>query len=551
MYKKSADLDECTQAKRVAAKLRNLRSLITHAREIEQDTEVIARILKEQSVDTQAYLINESLEVNLTHIREILAGSNDFHIRQFVITPLNCKAALIYLEGMTDEEMINTHVIEKLTLPPVTGMTVSAQQDNPLEYLKDTLLTAASITEAADMDVAVKRLISGDTMLMVDGVASVIIVASRKMEFRAISEPETESNIHAPRDSFTESLRVNITLLRRRLKNPNLVVKRANIGIRSETDVAIIYYRGIVNLKLVHEVEQRLKKINIDAVLGTGIIRGLIEDHPYSPFPTMLTTERPDKFAAGLVEGKVGIIIDGAPFCLLAPVTLVDFLQTSDDYNEKWMAGTVFRLLRYISAFLSIATPAIYVAITTFHPGLIPTPLAITIAVSRLGIPFPALVEALLMEVLLEILQEAGIRLPKTIGPAVSIVGGLVIGEATVRAGLISAPMVIITAVTAIASFNIANYRLNLVMRLLRIPLMILGSIFGMFGVMVGLLAIAIHLSTLESFGEPYLAPLVPKNVKNLTDLKDSVIVAPPFLMKERPAYLEPEDSKRQDGDTA
>lgn len=546
MPKKPSCSDRCAKEERLSAKLRNLKSLITHAKEIEQDTEDIARSLKEQYVDTQVYPIDASLDVNLAHIQEILADSNDFDIREFTITSLNRKAAVIFLEGMSDQEIINTHIIEKLTLPPLTGVLISPPQDKVIEHLKNTLLTAASINEITKMDQAVKRLISGDTMLMVDGVASVIIITTRKMEFRAIAEPNSESNIRGSRDGFTEDLRVNITLIRRRLKNPNLVVKRINIGVRSETDVAVVYYRGIINLKLVYEVERRLKKISIDALLGTGIIQGMIEDHPYSPFPTMLVTERPDKFSSALVEGKVGIIVDGTPFALIAPCTLADLFPISDDYNEKWLSGTFYRLIRYITALFGMITPALYVAVTTFHPGLIPTPLAITIAVSRLGIPFPALLEALIMEFLLEVLQEAGVRLPKNIGPAVSIVGGLVIGDAAVRAGLVSSPIVIITAFTAIASFNIANYRLNLIVRLLRIPFMLLGASFGMFGVMIGLLAVFIHLSILESFGEPYLAPLIPRNLAQLTDLKDTVVVAPPSLMDERPAYLEPEDSRRQ-----
>jgi hypothetical protein len=546
--RKTANSDKCIEAQEIAEKLRNLNSSITHAKEIEQDLEVITRSLKEREVDCKAYPINESMEVNITHVREILSDSNDFHIREFSIFLLNRKASIVFLKNMTDEEMINNYVIEKLALPPV-GMTSSPPQDEPLEYLKNTLLTAASITEITDMDGAVRRLLSGDTMLIVDGVAAIIMVTSVKMKYRAISEPETEANIHAARDGFTEGLQVNVTLIRRRLKNPNLIVKIISLGVRSETDIAIVYYRGIVNPKLVYEVEQRLKKINIDATLSTGTIQGIIEDHPYSPFPTLLTTERPDKFAASLVEGKVGIVIDGTPFCLLAPAILSDFFQAGDDYNEKWLAATVFRVLRYVAAVFAMVTPALFIAITTFHPGLIPAPLAITIAVSRLGIPFPVFVEALIMEFLLEVLQEAGVRLPKTIGPAVSIVGGLVIGEATVRAGFVSAPIVIVTAFTAIASFNIANYRLNLVVRLLRIPLMVLGASFGMFGVMVGLLTIAIHLSTLESFGIPYLSTLLPKSTKHITDLKDAVLVVPPFMMKERPVYLEPEDGRRQGGE--
>lgn len=534
----------CAAENHIAAQLKRLKSLITHSRNIEEDAEALVRSLGEQYIDPGFYPVDSVLAVNLQHFREMLADNYGFHFREFFITSLGREAAVIFLEGMANEELINTHIIERLTAFPLAGS--SPLQHGVVACLKNTLVTAASLTEVSQMDQAVKLLLTGDTILLVDGVAALIVVASRKLKTRAITEPEAESNIRAPREGFVEELQTNLSLLRRRLKNPNLIVKTFAIGRRSNTAVAVVYFRGITDLRLVCEVERRLKRISIDAPTSSGLIENIMEDHPYSPFSTMLATERPDKVAAALVEGKVAIIMEGFTFVLVAPATFGDFFQSSDDYNEKWLAASLFRFLRYLSALFSIITPALYVAVTTFHPGMIPTPLTITIGNARLGIPFPAFIEALLMEALLEVLQEAGVRLPKSIGPAVSIVGGLVIGEATVRAGLVSAPIVIVTAFTAIASFNIANYRINLIVRLLRLPFLILGASFGMFGIMVGLIAVAMHLSHMESFGVPYLASLTPKNAAQLDDLTDTVIVAPAAMMDERPAYLSPEDVTRQ-----
>lgn len=497
-----------------------------------------------QYVNPQSYKIDINLKSNISHLQEIFADSNDVHIREFLITPLNIRATLVFVESMADQVIINEHILEKLTLSPVSGCANSERECNVLRYLQDTLLTAASVTEVVKFEDFVKRVLSGDTALFVDGIATVLVVATRKVESRAISEPESEKDIRAPRDGFTEELSVNITLLRRRLINPNLVVKKLVVGVRSDTAVAVVYFRGIVDPELVNEVEKRLQDLKIDtAAIG---IQGLIEDHPYSPFPTMLATERPDKFVAALADGKVGIVVDGTPFCLVVPTTLSDFFQAGDDYSEKWLSAAIIRFTRYVAAFMTLTMPAIYIAITSFHPAFLPTPLTLTLAEAREGVPFPAVVESLLMISMLEIMQEANIRIPKSIGPAVSIVGGLVLGDAAVKAGLVSPAMVIVTSITAISSFNVVNYRMNLPLRLLRVPLMAIATVFGMYGVVMGLLAIITHLSILESFGEPYLAPFVPKNCANLKDLKDTVFVAPPASMKQRPAYLEPQDKRRQ-----
>jgi len=529
------------------AKLRELKSSIAHARQVESDMEAITRSLKERSMDPGIYQLTDSLDTNVAHLEEIFADSNDIHIRELFIMPLKRKAVIVFVESMTDQAIINGHIMQKLSMPPTTVLSNPIPQPT-YEYLKNTLLTAASVTAAYEMDAATKRVLSGDTALFVDGLSTVLIIATRKVDSRAVSDPQVESDITGPRDGFTEELRVNITLVRRRIKNPNLVVKRVTIGQRSETDVGIIYFRGIVNMKLVQEVEQRLKDLNIDDPNVSGM-KGLLTDHPFSPFPTILTTERPDKFTAALLMGKVGIIVDGTPYCLIIPAMFSDFFQANDDYSENWLIGTLTRISRYINAFLGLSFPALYVAIISFHPAFLPTPLALLIGTTREGLPFPTFIETLIMVIILEIMQEAGIRLPKNVGSAVSIVGGLVIGDAAVRAGLVSPPIVIVTSFTAIASFTIVHHNMGLPLRLLRFMLMILGASFGMFGVTMGLLAIAVHLATLESFGEPYLATLAPRNFAALRDVKATAIILPPNTMDKRPAYLETEDSLRQNND--
>lgn len=531
----------------ISNELQNLNTLLFKAKEIKQDMEILARSLGEEYVQSERYDFSSSLQVNLEHLREILFGSDDIRIREFCVVPFQRKAAVAYVEGMADQAIISEHVIGKLTELNFPQKSTYNQHEL-MDSIQDTLLSSASGTKVDKFETIINKILSGDTVLFVDSVNTAISIATRKVEIRSIAEPETEAEIRGPRDGFTEDLVVNITLIRRRIKNPNLVVQKQSVGLRSKTEIAIVYFRGIANFKLIHEVEKRLQNITIDIPAPSGI-HGLLEDSPFSVFPTVMSTERPDKLVVALAEGKVGILIDGTPFSYIAPTTFPDFFKSGDDYYEKWLPAGLIRITRYVTAFFALTMPALYVAITSFHPALLPTPLALTIGTSREGVPFPAFLEGLLMESLLEVMQEAGIRLPKVIGPAVSIVGGLVIGQAAVEAGLVSSSLVIVTSFTAIATFSIPSYRMGLPLRLLRVPLMVLASVLGIFGVMCGLLAISAHLSILESFGEPYLAPLTPKSSSNLSDLKDSLAILPATKMTERPAYVEPLDRTRQKSD--
>ena len=543
--KSECDENKASLLASIQAKLRNLRSLIHHAQQAQTETQSIVDSLRDTYKFPASYRLVEDIGVNLSHIRDIVSQSDDIYIREFTITALGLKAALVFVEDMVDEETISQTILSRLQAPAY-GEALTGNDHQLLEYIRSTL-TASAVNEVTCMAGMMKQLLSGETVLFVDTLAVAIVVTTRKLERRAISEPVSEPALRGPRDAFTEDLKVNITLLRRRLVNPNFILKKLTIGVRSEVNVVLFYFRGITNPQLVFQAEQRLKKVKVDAVGSAGLIENLIADHPFSPFPTIYVTERPDKLVAGMMDGKIAIMVDGNPFALLAPTNIGDFMQAGDDYYDNWIVGSVLRMTRYFAAFFAMVTPALYVALTTYHPGLIPTPLTLTIATSRLGIPFPAIVEALLMEILLEMLQEAGVRMPKAIGPAVSIVGGLVLGDAAVRAGLVSAPMVVVISFTAIVSFVVGSYRISLPLRLFRVPLMVAASALGMFGVVMSLLAIVIHLSMLESFGEPYLVPFTPKNRGRLSDLKDSVVVAPPLAMKTRPAYLEPVDRKKLD----
>lgn len=526
----------------ISSKLQELKELIFGANKVKQAMEALVRTLSEQYVESERYQFNPALMVNLKHLREIFSGSDDIRIREFWIGSLQLRAAIIFLEGMTDQTIINENVLGKLTGSQSVNVKESNEFD--LAFMVSNFLSAATVRKGNNMDLIVNRILSGDTVLLVDTMNTSIIVGSRKVESRAIAEPETEAEIRGPRDGFTEELGVNITLLRRKIKNPNLVIKKQTVGGRSKIEVAVVYFRGIANFKLINEVERRLSNISVDVPAPSGI-HSLIEDSPVAIFPTVMNTERPDKLVVALTEGKVGIIVEGTPFSYIVPTTLPDFFKSGDDYYEKWLPAALIRATRYVTAFFALTMPALYIAITSFHPALLPTPLALTMGSAREGVPFPTFIEALIMETLLEIMQEAGIRLPKVIGPAVSIVGGLVIGEAAVRAGLVSAPLVIVTSFTAIATFSISSYRMGLPLRLLRVPLMFLAASLGMFGVVCGLLAISVHLSILESFGEPYLAPLTPKSSSNLSDLKDTAVVLPTKQMSERPQYVEPLDKIR------
>ncbi|WP_338131031.1 spore germination protein [Cohnella rhizosphaerae] len=368
------------------------------------------------------------------------------------------------------------------------------------------------------------------------------IVGTKFWNSRPVEEPQTEALIRGPRDGFTEDFRTNTALVRRRLRDPNLRFETFQLGRRSRTDVAVVYVEGIVNDKLLQEVRRRIHTIDVDEVAGSGFIEQWLTDHQLSPFPQIMSTERPDKLSAALLQGKVGIIVDNSPFQLIMPMTLFAFFHSPEDYYQNWIVSTAIRVMRFGAAFLATFMPAFYIALTEFHHGMLPSELAFSIAGSREGVPFPSVVEAFAMEATLELLREAGIRLPKPIGQTIGIVGGLVIGEAAVRAGIVSPIMVIVVAITAISSFSLPSYTFAISLRLLRFLVMLSAALFGLYGIVLAYIMLNIHIANLKSFGIPYSTPFAPTF---LSDWKDLILRAPLSMMTGRPKMMRTKDKNR------
>jgi spore germination protein KA len=314
------------------------------------------------------------------------------------------------------------------------------------------------------------------------------------------------------------------------------------IGTVTQTDVAIMYIKGIVNEKVVTEVKQRLNRINIDSILESGYIEQLIEDQTWTTFPTIYHTERPDVVTSQLLEGRVAIFVDGTPFVLTAPAVFIQFFQAPDDYYSRFDISTGIRLLRIMSFFIALIGPSLYIAVTTFHQEMIPTAMAIAIAAQRENVPFPAFIEAVIMEVTFEILREAGLRLPRSVGQAVSIVGALVIGQAAVQAGFVSPVMVIVVALTAIANFSTPSFSMAIAARLLRFIIMLLATFLGFYGIMLAIMFMTIHLCSLRSFGVPYMSPIAPFN---LGQQQDVLVRFPIWAFKNRPPLISKGNIKR------
>ncbi|MGH1070676.1 spore germination protein [Bacillus cereus] len=385
-------------------------------------------------------------------------------------------------------------------------------------------------------------LLSGNTILLINKFKQGLIAGTSGGEKRGVQESTSQAVIRGPKDGFTENIRVNTALIRKRIKSPNLWLENLTIGIETQTNVSIMYINGIVNNSLVKEVKTRLKKIQIDGILESGQIEELIQDKTYTPFPTIYNTERPDVIAAGLLEGRIAVLIYGTPFILLVPALFVQFLQSPEDYYQRTDFGLI-RILRYMSLFIALVAPSFFIAITSFHQEMIPPPLLMSLAAQREGVPFPAFIEALIMEIAFEVLREAGIRMPRAIGQTVSIVGALVIGQAAVEAGLVSAAMVIVVSITAICNFTIPSFNMGIAIRISRFGFILLAGSFGMFGIIVGIFFLVLHLCSLQSFGIPYMTPLAPFSIK---EQQDTLIRLPIWKILTRPRFLNSKNKKRQ-----
>ncbi|MDF2519523.1 MAG: spore germination protein GerA family [Clostridia bacterium] len=497
---------------------------------------LFTRRKKAEKTKNENYKIKSttSLDENLKKIRTILKDCDDVIYKEFRVgAKQDLEFALIFTDGLANKEFINESVLADLMYHAREIPPDAPELGNELfNLVKYGSIPTPELKEIDNLDDAVLAVLIGDAVLLINGTAKILVLGVKGWPARGVSEPGTESSVKGPRDGFTETYRFNSALVRRRIRDPRLKLKQMQVGRRSTTDIGIFYIEDIAQTELVEEVQRRLKTIDIDGLLDSNYLEELIEDNPYSLFPQMKATERPDKVAAALFQGKVAIMMDNTPFALIAPATFNSFFHASEDHYIRWIPATVLRIMRFVAGTLSLVMPALYIAVTSYHPGILPSELVLSIAAAREGVPFPAVVEALIMELTFELLREASVRLPILVGGVVGIVGGLVIGQAAVEAGIVSPIMVIIVAVTAISSFSIPDYTFSNAFRLFRFLLIFASGFLGLYGIILGLLLMLGHLVRLKSFGMPYLSPFV-----SLTpsDLKDTLVRLPIFMMRRRP----------------
>lgn len=482
-------------------------------------------------------------------IRDAFGNSPDLVLRQirFGANP-RIQILIGHLDGMVDTAFLTNGVIRPISNGPpdsaYQSLKAAPQGEAVYTLLKNQLLQISAVQEADSLETALELLGRGFAVLFVQGLPPCLACEVHGWAERDIDEPGTEASIRGSRQGFVENRRINTSMLRRQIVSPLLWLEELQVGAVTKTTITIAYIKGIANQGVVEEVRRRIQSIEVDAILESGYIEEYIEDAPYSPFPTILRTERPDKVAAALLEGKVAILTDGTPFVLVVPATFTNFLVATEDYYERYLTGSFTRLLRIVAFFISLTLPSFYVAVTTFHQEMLPTPLILSVAAQREGVPFVAIIEALFLEFSFELLREAGIRLPKVVGPAISIVGALILGEAAVRAGLVSSALVIVVAATAIASFISPIYSMAISVHLLRFPMILLAGSLGLFGVIMGLSAILIHLSALRSFGVPYFEPITPVI---FPEWKDALVRVPLWAMDTRPKSIAKKEHIRQD----
>jgi spore germination protein KA len=467
-----------------------------------------------------------SIDENISFIKHTFSGSEDLVMKEINIS--NNQGILVFLNTMTDTDKIQDNILKPF---------LEANGDEIENVLKVKFLKSDNLIKAQE------ELLNGSCIIIFDGDQEFYMLEVPISKDRAVIEPNNEQVIQGSHEGFIENLLTNLHLIRKSIRTSDLVMEHLSVGDHIQSKLAMVYIKDLANKEIIHEFKRRIQYISMDHIPSTGSLQELIEDSTWSPFPQILSTERVDRVIGHLNEGRVAIFMEGSPSCLLIPVTFFAFFHSPDDYNSRWMIGTFIRSMRLMSIAIAVHLPAIYIAVIGFHFEVLPDDLVLPVVSSIRNIPFPPLIEALVMELTIELIREAGVRLPARIGPTIGIVGGLVIGDAVVRAGLISNTMIVVVAITAVAAYCIPATEMSDAVRFLRFPLMILASTFGFVGIVFGFMFTLAHLCRLESFGTPYFAPWAPFRLK---DIKDTFIRLPLWKFNTRPLDTKPKILKQQ-----
>lgn len=454
--------------------------------------------------------LNRDLMENMVKVRALSQNSTDLLERQIEVSGV--PVAILMCEGM-----VNLQLFTQILVRPLTELSLeNADGEAVARWVSRETMLSGDQKEFFTYDELFSFLMAGFVVLLIDGVDRGIACGMQGYSFRSVSEPSTEMNITGSREGFVEPIRVNQTMIRRRLRSPSLKFEMYPIGEKSRTDICLVYLTDTADPRMVEEVKRRLGKLSSDILLSQGYLRPYLEGQPLSPFSSVGTTERPDTLCAKINEGRIGILVDGTPFALVVPYLFEEHFQSMDDYSYRPYYGSFIRLLKYFAFLLSIFLPGGYVAITSFSPEMLPDSLLFNIAASEQQTPFSMMTEALVIHLIYEIMREAGLRLPRPVGHAVSIIGALVIGDAAVKAGIIGSSMVMVVALTALSSFVVPS--LYEPAAILKFVFILVGGTWGLFGISVGFVLLLTNLCALESLGVPVMAPLSPCAPADLRD---------------------------------
>lgn len=444
------------------------------------------------------------LPLTLYNVESVFGGCVDFVKRPIALSGDESRTVtLVYLMGMVKMERVSEYIMRPMAQDPF----LKGSWGQVMDRMEGGSLYNLTTVRRTTCDQVVFDIVNGYCVMFFPGVPDVLSFFTGTEEKRAISDPVNEPPLKGPRDSFVETVRTNTSIVRRRIRTPDLRIKELFVGRQTVTPVDLLWIDGITNPELVSSVEKRVADIDIDALIATGSLEEYIVDELHTAFPMISSTERPDRFSAGLVEGRVGVLVDGLPLGWLAPGTLGQFFKTPQDRSSNWIAASVLTVLRYLCMLTTLLLPALYLAAVTFHPEMLPTKLTLSIIAAKQDVPFTSVFEVLIMLLAFELVQEAGLRLPQSIGQTVSILGGLVVGSAAVEARIVSPAVLIAVALAGIAGYTMPNQDFAAALRIWRFALALLTGVGGLFGLALGLAALIIHLAGLESFGVAYLTP--------------------------------------------
>ena len=477
--------------------------------------------------------ISKNLEVNIKAMEQIFSDSSDIKkIRMNLGKDGSVAAYIVYIEVSVGNLLVNDSVIGKLL-----NHLCELDADKVRKTVEENNLGVADISFFQTYQEATAGLLGGNILLFLDGFDKAVKVQDKGYPKMSLQETESEKAIRGSNEGFSDSVKINTALIRKRLRTNSVKVLERKMGVRSNTIVNLVYMEDLIYPDLLQEIETRLERFEIDGVMDSGIMEQLAEEKWYSPFPQFQTTQRPDRASQAILEGRIVLLCDNSPVAMVLPTDYSSFIRTADDYYMRWEIASLGRIIRYLAAFFAMTLPGLYLAVTEFHTQVLPTSLLLSFAAARQGVPFPAVVEVLLMELSFELLREAGVRLPGAMGNTIGIVGGLIIGQAAVDANLVSPIVVIVIAFTALCSFAIPNEELSAAFRVLKFFFIGICAWLGFFGFMAGLLLVLIHLSHLKSFGIPYLMPFSGADLNQYQDERDLLIRLPLRKLTQRPIY--------------